>query len=46
MNCRLDQVVRPEHVDVQNKLEGLEPVSDSVQSVFCHWAVSTFKPLK
>jgi hypothetical protein len=35
MNCRLDQVVRPEHVDVQNELEGLEPVPDSDQSVYC-----------
>jgi len=35
MNCSLGQVVRPEHVDVQSKLEGLEPVPDSDQSVYC-----------
>jgi hypothetical protein len=26
MNCELHQVVRPEDVDVQSELEGLEPV--------------------
>jgi len=35
MNCRLEQVVRSEDVDVQSKLEGLEPVPDSDQSVYC-----------
>lgn len=34
MNCRLDQVVRPEHVDVQSELEGLASVPDSDQSVY------------
>lgn len=35
MNCRLDRLVRPEHVNVQSELEGLEPVPDSDQSVYC-----------
>ena len=35
MNCRLDQVVRPEHVDVQSELEELERVPDSDQLVYC-----------
>ena len=35
MNCRLDQVFRPEDVDVQSELEGLEPVPDSDQSIYC-----------
>jgi hypothetical protein len=35
MNCRLDQMVRSEDVDVQSELEGLEPVPDSDQLVFC-----------
>ena len=35
MNCRLDQVVRPEDIYVQSELEGLEPVPDSDQSVYC-----------
>ena len=35
MNYRLDQVVRPEHVDVQSELGGLVPVPDSDQSVCC-----------
>jgi hypothetical protein len=39
-------VVRPEDVDVQSELEGLEPVPDSDQSVYCLWAVGILKPLK
>jgi len=35
MNCRLEQVVRPEHLDVQSKQGGLEPVPDSDQLVCC-----------
>jgi len=35
MNCRLDQMVRSEDVDVQSELEGLEPVPDSDQLVCC-----------
>ena len=35
MNCRLDQVVRLEDVDVDSELKGLEPVPDSDQSVYC-----------
>jgi hypothetical protein len=34
MNCRLEQVVRPEHLDVQSEQGGLEPVPDSNQLVY------------
>ena len=35
MNCKLDQLVRPEHVDVDSELKGLEPVPGNDQSVYC-----------